>query len=158
MWSSTIISAGGHRASVSEVKDSIDAAYDHMNARPKFCHLSVARTPLPIPLPFPSIFGSVVGSHGELNGEPISGSSSRGSLDVHSVPLATRLRMSSAITPYLENRLSHLMRFGIQRGAAGSELLRGWGFGRDELEEMGESLTKMVMDLKPGAEMSDDSD
>lgn len=153
-----IIFSGGRHLTVSEVKDSIDAAYEHANARPKFCHLSVARTPLPVPLPFPSIFGNLVGSQGELLGKPITGSSSKGSLDVHSVPLATRLRTSSAILPYLENRLNYLMRFGIQRGAAGSELLRGWGFGRDELEDMGESLTGMVMDLKPGAGMSDDSD
>lgn len=153
-----ILFTGGRRLTVSEVKDSIDAAYEHVNAWPKFCHLSVARTPLPVPLPFPSIFGNLVGSQGELLGEPITGSSSKGSLDVHSVPLATRLRTSSAILPYLENRLNYLMRFGIQRGAAGSELLRGWGFGRDELEDMGESLTRMVMDLKPGAEMFDDSE
>ncbi|KAK4770011.1 hypothetical protein SAY87_030543 [Trapa incisa] len=153
-----VIGPGGHRASVSEVKDSVDYAYDHAKSRPKFCHLSATRTPLPIPLPFPSIFSSLIGSQGELQGGSTTSSLSRGSLDVHSIPLATRLRMSNAILPYLESRLNNLMRFGIQRGAAGSDLIRGWGLSRDELEDMGESLTRMVMNLKPGDEISDDSD
>ncbi|KAK3222751.1 hypothetical protein Dsin_009776 [Dipteronia sinensis] len=78
------LGSGGHYALIPEVKDTVHAMYEQARTRPMFCHLSVARSPLPIPLPFPSIFGNLVGQHGELLGSPVSGSSSRGSLDVHS--------------------------------------------------------------------------
>lgn len=148
----------GNRASVSEVQKAINGAYERAMTRPMFCHLSVARCPLPIPLPFPSIFGNLVGQHGELLGCPISGSVSRGSLDVHSIPMATRLRSSCAILPFLENRLGNLRKFGIERGSPGTELLRSWGFGKEEVEDMGETLAKMVRTLNPGFEQSSDSD
>ncbi|GLT66210.1 hypothetical protein SLA2020_385900 [Shorea laevis] len=149
---------GGHRASVSEVKNAVQAAYERAITRPMFCHLSTALCPLPIPLPFPSIFGNLIGQQGELLGSPILGYQSRGSLDVHSIPMAARLRSSSAILPFLENRLGNLHKFGINRGAPGTELLRSWGFGKDELEDFGETLSKMVMTLKPDFERSSDSD
>ncbi|CAB4317843.1 unnamed protein product [Prunus armeniaca] len=149
---------GGQRASVSEVKDMVHAAYEHATTRPMFCHLSVAQCPLPIPLPFPSIFGNRVGQHGELLSTPIIDSSSRGSLDVHSIPMAARLRSSSAVLPFLENRLGSLRSFGIARGAPGAELVRSWGFAEDELEDMGEVLSKMITTLDPRSQMSSDSD
>ncbi|XP_022775213.1 protein misato homolog 1 isoform X1 [Durio zibethinus] len=148
----------GHRASVSEVKKAIHGAYERAITRPMFCHLSVARCPLPIPLPFPSIFGNLVGQQGELLGSPILGSISRGSLDVHSIPMAARLRSSCAILPFLENRLGNLRKFGIERGSPGTELLRTWGFGKDEVEDIGETLSKMVKTVKPHSEISSDSD
>ncbi|XP_022858028.1 protein misato homolog 1 isoform X1 [Olea europaea var. sylvestris] len=150
--------AGSQRASISEVKDAVQAAYDNAVTRPKFSHLSVARCPLPIPLPFPSIFGNLVGQHGELLDMAISDSASGGSLEFHSIPMAARLRSSNAILPLLENRLENLRKFGIARGALGTELLRNWGFGMDELEDMGETLSKMVTTLKPYSEESSDSD
>ncbi|VVA09550.1 Hypothetical predicted protein [Prunus dulcis] len=150
--------ARGQRASVSEVKDMVHAAYEHATTRPMFCHLSVAQCPLPIPLPFPSIFGNRVGQHGELLSTPIIDSPSRGSLDVHSIPMAARLRSSSAVLPFLENRLGSLRSFGIARGAPGAELVRSWGFAKDELEEMGEVLSKMITTLDPRSQMSSDSD
>lgn len=52
-----------------------------------------------------------------------------------------RLRSSSAVLPLMENRLKNLLRFGTQQGAAGVELLRRWGFGKDEFKDMGEMLT-----------------
>ncbi|KAL6273766.1 hypothetical protein ACE6H2_024458 [Prunus campanulata] len=149
---------GGQRASVSEVKDMVHAAYEHATTRPMFCHLSVAQCPLPIPLPFPSIFGNRVGQHGELLGTPIIDSPPRGSLDVHSIPMAARLRSSSAVLPFLENRLGSLRSFGIARGAPGAELVRSWGFAKDELEDMGEVLSKMITTLDPRSQMSSDSD
>lgn len=151
-------SARGQRASVSEVKDMVHAAYEHATTRPMFCHLSVAQCPLPIPLPFPSIFGNRVGQHGELLSTPIIDSPSRGSLDVHSIPMAARLRSSSAVLPFLENRLGSLRSFGIARGAPGAELVRSWGFAKDELEDMGEVLSKMITTLDPRSQMSSDSD
>ena len=150
-------STGGHRALVSEVKDMVRAAYENATTRPRFCNLSVALCPLPIPLPFPKIFGNLVGQHGELLGSPVD-SPLRGSLDVHSIPLAARLRSSSAVLPFLENRLGNIRRLGIQQGAAGAEIVRNLGYGKDELEDMGETLSKMVLELDPCSQMSSDSD
>lgn len=72
--------------------------------------------------------------------------------------MAVRLRSSSAILPFLENRLGNLRRYGLQRGALGAELLRNWGFADDELYDMGEMLSKMVSTMKPHSEISSDSD
>lgn len=136
----------------------VHAAYENAITRPKFCNLSVALCPLPIPLPFPKIFRSVVGQHGELLGTPVNGSPLRGSLDVHSIPMAGRLRCSSAVLPFLENRLGNLRKFGTQQGAAGAELVRRWGFEKDELEDMGETLSTVVRELDPHLQASSDSD
>lgn len=153
-----VLGPGGHPASASEVKDTIHATYEHTSTRPKFCHLSAAHSPLPIPLPFPSIFKNVVGQRGELLENPTASPLLKGSLEVHSVPMAVRLRSSSAILPYLENRLGYLRRYGVDRGAPGAELVRSWGFGKDELEDFGEALSKMINELKPHSEVSSDSD
>lgn len=151
-------STGLSRASVPEVNDMVEEAYKNATSRPMFCHLSVAQCPLPIPLPFPSIFSNLVCQQGELLGNPITGSSSRGSIDVHSIPMAARLRSSSAVLPYLENRLGKLRRYGVERGALGAQLLRSWGFGQDDVEDMGEMLSKMVVALNPDSLVSSDSD
>ncbi|KAL3538241.1 hypothetical protein ACH5RR_001607 [Cinchona calisaya] len=153
-----VLGAGLQEAAVSEVKSAVQTAYKNAMQMPRFSYLSVSRCPLPIPLPFPSIFGSVVGQHGELLGTPILGPPSRGSLDVHSIPMAARLRSSSAILPFLESRLHNLRRFGIQRGALGAELVKTWGFGKDDLEGSAERLSQMVTTLNPRAEESTDSD
>lgn len=150
-----ICSAGGHHAFISEVTDSVNAAYENSSSRPKFCHLSVSSCPLPIPLPFPKIFCNLIGQHGELLSSPVPGCSSRGSLDVHSIPMAARLRSSTAVLPFLESRLANLRRLGIQQGAPGTELVRSWGFGKDELEDMEETLSKMVTTLDDRAQLSD---
>ncbi|XP_004511967.1 uncharacterized protein [Cicer arietinum] len=147
----------GRRASVCEVKDTVDAAFQRANTRPLFYHLSVGLCPLPIPLPFPSIFGNQVGKHGEMMSSKLTNSSSKGSLDVHSIPMAARLRSTSAVLPLLESKLQNLHRYGITRGAAGAELLRSWGFDKEELNEMQETLSKMVATLCP-PQLSSDSD
>ncbi|XP_065875823.1 uncharacterized protein [Euphorbia lathyris] len=149
--------SGDRPASISEVRDTINEAYEHALSRPKFCHLSTALCPLPIPLPFPSIFRNIIGQHGELLSSPIPGSSCRGSLDVHSIPMAARLRSSSAILPFLEKRLLNIRKYGIDRGA-GAELLRDWGFGKEEVEEIEENLHKMVSTLDQRYQDSSDSD
>ncbi|KAI3448513.1 hypothetical protein Pfo_005178 [Paulownia fortunei] len=150
--------SGCKRASVSEVKDAVQAAYLNAVERPQFSHLSVAQCPLPIPLPFPSIFGNLVGRHGELLDTPISDSASRGSLEVHSIPMAARLRSSNAVLPFLENRLGNLRKFGTARGSLGTELLRNWGFEKDDIEDLGETLSNMVTTLNPASQVSSDSD
>ncbi|XP_042004836.1 protein misato homolog 1-like isoform X1 [Salvia splendens] len=151
--------SGSERASVCEVTEAVQAAYTNAVRRPKFSHLSVAQCPLPIPLPYPSIFGKFVGERGELLNTQVSdSSSSRGSLEVHSVPMAARLRSSIAILPFLDNRLQNLRKLGIARGALGSEILGSWGFGRDDVEDIGETLSDMVTKLNPRSEASSDSD
>lgn len=145
-------------ATVSEVKNAVDASYEQDKTKPLFCNLSVSRCPLPIPLPFPSIFGNLVGRKGEILSSPVSDSLYRGSLDVHSIPVAARWRSSSAILPFLESRMGNLEKLGIQWGAMGSDVVRTWGFGREELQEMRESLSKMVSELSPRFLESSDSD
>jgi len=147
-------------ALVSEVKNAVDASYEQATTKgkPLFCNLSVSRCPLPVPLPFPSIFGNLVGRKGEILSSPVSDSLYRGSLDVHSIPVATRWRSSSAILPFLETRMGNLEKLGIQWGAMGSDVVRAWGFGREELQEMRENLSKMVSELNPQFFESSDSD
>lgn len=114
--------------------------------------------PLPVPLPFPSIFGNLVGRRGEILSTPGSDSMYRGSLDVHSLPVATRWRPSSVILPFLESRLGNLERLGIQRGAMGSYAARKWGFGEEELQDMRENLSNMASKLSPHHSSDSDSD
>ncbi|XP_051143106.1 uncharacterized protein LOC127259658 isoform X2 [Andrographis paniculata] len=153
-----VFGSGSKRALVSQVQEAVQAAYLSAEERPKFSHLSVARCPLPIPLPFPTIFGNHVGQNGELLDAPISDSPSRGSLEVHSIPMAAKLRSSNGVLPFLENRLGSLGKFGIGRGALGAELLRSWGFGDEDVEDMVETLSNMVAKLKPEFEETSDSD
>lgn len=152
------LASGEQRASVSEVQQAISAAYGEAMTRPRFCHLSVSTCPLPIPLPFPAIFSDAVGQWGEILGNPNPDSAPKTSLDVHSIPVAARLRSSSAILPFLSNRLENLRKFGIRRGALGGELLKTWGFGKEELEDMGETLSGMVRTLYPISDEDSDSD
>ncbi|KAK8941093.1 hypothetical protein KSP39_PZI010659 [Platanthera zijinensis] len=149
--------SGGRRVSVSEAKQYVHTAYQNAILRPMFCHISAALCPLPIPLPFPSIFNDRVGRKGELS-DTRRGEERRGSLEVDSVPMAARLRSSSAVKPLIERRLGSLRRYGLERGSLGAELLRSWGFGREEVEEMGESLAKMVMLLYSNTYASSQSD
>ncbi|XP_024978775.1 protein misato homolog 1 isoform X2 [Cynara cardunculus var. scolymus] len=157
-----VLGAGHHEASVSEVREAVETAYENTSTRPRFSHVSVSRCPLPIPLPFPSIFGNLVGRRGELLSNPQSGSGSgsgsRGSLDVHSIPMAARLRSTTAVLPFLENRLNNIHKLGIERGSIGADVLRDWGFGKEEVEEIGESISKMVLALDPQQGYSSDSD
>lgn len=149
---------GHHRASISQVKDAIYASYVGGSQKPTFAHLSVAVCPLPIPLPFPSIFGSCVGRNGELLENQNEGAHSGGSLEIDSIPMAARLRSSKAAMPLIEKRLGNLRKYGIARGAPGAELLRSWGFGKDEIEDMGESLSRLLMVFGSYSETSSDSD
>ncbi|KAH0900619.1 hypothetical protein HID58_040122 [Brassica napus] len=95
---------------------------------------------------------------GEILSTPGSDSMYRGSLDVHSLPVATRWRPSSVILPFLESRLGNLERLGIQRGAMGSYVARKWGFGEEELQDMRENLSNMVSKLSPHHSSDSDSD
>ncbi|XP_042421679.1 protein misato homolog 1-like isoform X1 [Zingiber officinale] len=148
----------GHRATLSQVEDSLCAAYQREPSKPLFSRLSVALCPLPVPLPFPSIFGSKIGQHGELEYDAVQGVRPRGSLDVESIPMATRLRSSCAIVPFLEKRSGDLRKYGIARGAPGAGLLCGWGFEKDEVDDMGEHLVKLLTAFDPHSGTASDSD
>ncbi|KAF8776749.1 hypothetical protein HU200_003486 [Digitaria exilis] len=153
------LGAGGQRASISQVKDTVCSALEGRATKPKFSHLSVSPCPLPVPLPFPSIFSSSIGQHGEiLSNDHAEGTRRKGSLDVVSVPMAARLRSSNAIVPFIERRSTSLQRLGMARGALGSQVLRDWGFGREEVEDMGEHLAKMLRPFYPEMDLTSDSD
>lgn len=152
------LDAGGQRASISQVKDSVCSAYEGRVTKPKFSHLSVSLCPLPIPLPFPSIFRSNIGRHGEILSNHSEGTWAKGSLHIESIPMAARLRSSNAILPFIERRSLSLQKHGVARGAVGSQVLRDWGFGKEEVEDMGEQLSKMLRSFYPETELTSDSD
>ncbi|KAK8694756.1 hypothetical protein V6N13_072301 [Hibiscus sabdariffa] len=87
-----------------------------------------------------------------------SGFASRGSLDVHSIPVAARMRCSCAMLTFLKNRFGNLYRIGIQPWSPGTELLRSWGYGKDEVDDVGETLSKMISIVNPRYEISYYSD
>ncbi|KAL5206520.1 hypothetical protein ABZP36_034729 [Zizania latifolia] len=149
---------GGQRTSISQVKDSICSAYEGRETKPKFSHLAVSLCPLPIPLPFPSIFRSNIGRHGEILSNHPEGAQPKGSLDIESIPMVTRLRSSSVILPFIERRSGSLQKHGVARGAIGSQVLRDWGFGREEVEDMGEHLAKLLLPFHPEMDLTSDSD
>jgi len=153
------LGSGGQRASISQVKDFVCSALEGRETKPKFSHLSVSPCPLPVPLPFPSIFSSSIGQHGEIlsNNLP-EGMRPKGSLDVVSIPMAARLRSSNAIVPFIERRSASLQKLGMSRGGLGSQVLRDWGFGKEEVEDMGEHLAKMLRPFYPEMDLSSDSD
>lgn len=146
------------------MKDAFHEGYQNhgfqSQPKPMFSHLSTATCPLPIPISFPSIFASHIGRHGELL-SPFCSSQDylpKGPTEIVSIPMSARLRSTNAILPFIEKRVENLRRFGVQRGAMGAQLLRNWGFDKDEVEDMGEVLSKMVLSLDPHPEMSTDSD
>jgi hypothetical protein len=150
-----LLGSGGEHATVDEAKDAIESAYEKITRKPRFSHVSSSRCPLPIPLPFPSIFSNHVGQRGQLSVSEVS--STRSSLEVHSIPMAARLRSSSAVLPFLEKRLESLRTLGLKHGSLGSEMVRTWGFERTEVEDMGEALSKLVHTLAPPSEFWSDS-
>ncbi|VFQ84948.1 unnamed protein product [Cuscuta campestris] len=155
-----VLGSGNRRVPVSEVKDAVQDSYESttLSARPKFTHLSATRCPLPIPLPFPTLFGNAIGQNGEILETPLRDTRPRGSLDVHSIPMAARLRSTTAVLPFLETRLENLRKLGIRQGGIGVPVLESWGFGREEVEDLGEKLSHMVNTLNPHSDLSSDSD
>lgn len=154
-----LYSGRGGQASLSEVRNSLVGVHKGCPRGAPVCHLSVSRCPLPIPLPFPCIFGNYIGQNGEILSSPIAGTEGRGGLDVLSIPIATRLRSSKAILPYLEKRLQNLRSWGIARASPGGQLLEEWGLQKADVEELGESLSEMVHSFDGSfMETSSDSD
>eukprot|EP01018_Ginkgo_biloba_P013752 Gb_03250 [translate_table: standard] len=150
-------SGRGGQAFVSEVRESVYGVHQGPPRGSSICHLSVSRCPLPIPLPFPCIFGNSIGQHGEILGTTLAGNRGRGALDISSIPMATRLRSTKAILPFLEKRLQDLRSFGMTSGSAGGQVLEGWGFQKAEVQDLGESLSELVLAFD-GASMETSSD
>uniref|UniRef100_A0A0E0GBH0 DML1/Misato tubulin domain-containing protein n=1 Tax=Oryza nivara TaxID=4536 RepID=A0A0E0GBH0_ORYNI len=132
--------------------------YEARETKPKFSHLSASLCPLPVPLPFPSIFRGNIGRHGEILSDHAEESQPKGSLDIESIPMAARLRSSSAVLPFIERRSGSLQKHGVARGAIGSLVLRDWGFGREEVEDMAEHLAKLLGPFHPEMDLTSDSD
>uniref|UniRef100_A0A0E0I012 DML1/Misato tubulin domain-containing protein n=1 Tax=Oryza nivara TaxID=4536 RepID=A0A0E0I012_ORYNI len=86
-----------------------------------------------------------IGRHGEILSDHAEESQPKGSLDIESIPMAARLRSSSTVLPFIERRSGSLQKHGVARGAIGSLVLRDWGFGREEVDDMGEHLAKLCM-------------
>jgi hypothetical protein len=72
--------------------------------------------------------------------------------------MAARLRSSSAIVPFIERRSTSLQRLGVARGSLGSQVLCDWGFGKEEVGDMGEHLAKMLRPFYPEMDLTSDSD
>ncbi|KAJ3674356.1 hypothetical protein LUZ60_004972 [Juncus effusus] len=142
--------SGQNRASISQVNETLTLK------NPKSSHLSISLSPLPIPLPFPSIFSPQTGRLGETLISPQT--LKKGPLEVESVPIATRIRSSIAIKPFLDNRKNNIFKYGIVRGAKGLGFLKDWGFGKEEVDEMGENLAKMVRVFDSEFSAGDESD
>ncbi|KAH9289531.1 hypothetical protein KI387_033648 [Taxus chinensis] len=152
-------SGRGGQAFISEVRDSIFPEHEGHARRLPDCHLSVSQCPLPIPFPFPCIFGNFIGQNGEILPSPSAKPPGRGGLDVLSIPIATRLRSSKAILPFLENRLQNLQNWGIASGSPGGHLLETWGLQKADVEDLGESLSEMVLSFDDSLmDTSSDSD
>uniref|UniRef100_A0A0E0Q7Q7 DML1/Misato tubulin domain-containing protein n=1 Tax=Oryza rufipogon TaxID=4529 RepID=A0A0E0Q7Q7_ORYRU len=132
--------------------------YEARETKPKFSHLSASLCPLPVPLPFPSIFRGNIGRHGEILSDHAEESQPKGSLNIESIPMAARLRSSSAVLPFIERRSGSLQKHGVARGAIGSLVLRDWGFGREEVDDMGEHLAKLLRPFHPEMDLTSDSD
>eukprot|EP00252_Welwitschia_mirabilis_P000058 TRINITY_DN10036_c0_g1_i1.p1 TRINITY_DN10036_c0_g1~~TRINITY_DN10036_c0_g1_i1.p1 ORF type:complete len:223 (-),score=54.65 TRINITY_DN10036_c0_g1_i1:86-754(-) len=142
----------GVQASVFEVQDALDCIQGQ--TRLSNYHLSVSKCPLPIPLPFPRIFGNSIGDHGQIIGSPSSCPRCPASHDVFSIPMATRLRTSKAIHPFLKKRKQDLSNLGLVRGSPGSHVLEEWGLEKTEVQELAETLADMVHAL----DMQSDND
>jgi hypothetical protein len=72
--------------------------------------------------------------------------------------MAARLRSSNAALPFIERRSLSLQKLGVARGALGTQILRDWGFGKEEIEDLAEHLARMVRALSPDDGLTSDSD
>ena len=109
-------------------------------------HLASSKCPLVLPLPFPNLF--------KPTGKEIIKLGS----DISSIPIASKLRSSSAVLPYLEKRLQTLQ--NLHRGSLGLQILEGWGMGKDEVQELVELNSNVIASYRntEGSDYESDSD
>jgi hypothetical protein len=72
--------------------------------------------------------------------------------------MAARLRSSNAVLPFIERRSLSLQKLGVARGALGTQILRDWGFGKEEIEDLAEQVARMVRALSLNAGLAPNSD
>ena len=110
-------------ATPSSARDALDAAlrYEAYRAPRLRCAVSA---PLPLPLPFPRVFGN----GGDKNGGP----------NPRECAAMTRLVSTGAYGAVLTSINAGWKR--AVRGSAGKAMVRSWGYGDDDLEEVSESL------------------
>ena len=110
-------------ATPSQTRDALDAAlrYEAYRAPRLRCAVSA---PLPLPLPFPRVFGN----GGSKNGGP----------NPRECAAMTRLVSTGAYGAVLTSINAGWKR--AVRGSAGKAMVRSWGYGDDDLEEVSESL------------------
>lgn len=145
------------RASISEVLHCIRRHPEILQQR-SLCHLAAFLCPLAIPLPFPNIFGPFVGPNGEILGTSSKSNHERCGSDVCSMPMATKMRMSAAILPYLETRLHYLKHFALSQSSLGGQVLESWGLQKDEVYELYEFLSRNVAAYGGDIGVSSDTD
>ena len=110
-------------ATPSQTRDAMDAAlrYEAYRAPRLRCAVS---SPLPLPLPLPRVFGN----GGDKNGSP----------NPRECAAMTRLLSTGAYGAVLTSINAGWKR--AVRGSAGKAMVRSWGYGDDDLEEVSESL------------------
>jgi hypothetical protein len=108
-------------ATPSSARDALDAALRYEAYRAPRLRCAVT-APLPLPLPFPRVFGG----------------SKNGSLNPRECAAMTRLVSTGAYGAVLTSINAGWKR--AVRGSAGKAMVRSWGYGDDDLEEVSESL------------------
>lgn len=101
--------------------------------RSRFYHFSASLSPLAVPLPFPDLFAPLKGSKGLVT---------KTRSNFSSIPIATMLSASAALLPYLERRLLSLRH--PAGGSLGWQILEGWGFQKDDIQELCELMSNVV--------------
>ena len=124
------------RATPRDALTALDAALRYEAYRvPR--HRCVSAAPLPLPLPFPRIFAPSGPNPTE-------------------VPMLTRLASTSRYGAVLERVNAGWRR--ASKGAAGKAALRSWGFGEDDVGEVGETLKNMAQSYGGESDADDFSD
>lgn len=130
----------------------------------RYCvvHRCTAAAPLHVPLPFPGVFGVEVGAEGDIvagwtperaadasaaasAAAAAQGGRSSGSRDgrhVSSCPVLTRVVATSEFEGWISERAAGMRR--AEGSAMGRSMAEGWGYGRGELDEVGERLQKLA--------------
>ncbi|GLC43413.1 hypothetical protein PLESTB_001554800 [Pleodorina starrii] len=130
-------------------------------------HRCTAPMPLAVPLPFPNIFRRGISRHGDVPPpaggaaaaapRPAAGPSAAADGGVrapgeglHSVPVLTRLQATREFEGWVRGVRGAWSRAAA--GAGGRAVLEGWGFGRDDVAEVGAQLQEL------GASFADEDD
>ncbi|KAG6549008.1 hypothetical protein Mapa_009450 [Marchantia paleacea] len=148
----TQLPGSGVPATIAHVQESVANASEisvraRTNSRQslRLSHLAVSQCPLAVPLPFPCIFASHIGKYGNILPRPnVISKQGRGGIDVISAPVAARVSTSRAVLPYIKRRSMDMQQLALARSTTGPSLMQDWGFAREEVQELSESLSSML--------------